>query len=72
MRRFIVGLLATIGYVTLLAIAGIVLFVVTGPLAPKALPDIRGAVARPAQGAEREASSDGGLLRRPAGATSAT
>ncbi|MBN9089034.1 MAG: S49 family peptidase [Reyranella sp.] len=39
MRRFIVGLLATIGTVTVLAIAGAVIFVTTGPLAPKALPE---------------------------------
>lgn len=39
MRRFIVGLLATIGTVAVIAIAGIVLFLTTGPLAPKALPD---------------------------------
>jgi protease IV len=39
MRRFIVGLLATIGTVTVLAIAGIVIFLTTGPLAPKSLPD---------------------------------
>jgi protease-4 len=39
MRRFIVGLLATIGAVTVLSIAGIVVFLTTGPLAPKALPD---------------------------------
>lgn len=39
MRRFIVGLLATIGTVTVIAIAGVVIFVITGPLAPKALPD---------------------------------
>jgi protease-4 len=38
MRRFIVGLLATIGTVTLLAVTGIVVFLVTGPLAPKPLP----------------------------------
>ena len=48
MRRFIVGLLATIGTVTVLAIAGVVVFVVTGPLAPKSLPDSMVAVARPA------------------------
>ena len=30
MRRFIVGLLATIGTVTLLAITGVVVFLVTG------------------------------------------
>ena len=39
MRRFIVGLLATIGTVTVIAIAGAVIFVTTGPLAPKALPE---------------------------------
>ena len=39
MRRFIVGLLATIGTVTVIAIAGAVIFVTTGPLAPKSLPD---------------------------------
>ena len=39
MRRYIVGLLATIGTVTLLAITGVVIFVVTGPLAPRQLPD---------------------------------
>jgi protease-4 len=39
MRRFIVGLLATIGTVTVLSIAGLVLFLVNGPLAPKSLPD---------------------------------
>src|SRR5688572_16113948 len=38
MRRFIVGLLATIGTVTLLAIIGVVVFLVTGPLAPRQLP----------------------------------
>ena len=38
MRRFIVGLLATIGTVTLLAIAGVVIFFVTGPLAPRQMP----------------------------------
>jgi len=38
MRRFIVGLLATIGTVTLLAITGVVVFLVTGPLAPRQLP----------------------------------
>lgn len=38
MRRFIVGLLATIGTVTLLAIVGVVVFAVTGPLAPRQLP----------------------------------
>jgi protease-4 len=37
MRRFIVGLLATVGALTLLAIAGIVAFVSTGPFAGKPL-----------------------------------
>jgi protease-4 len=39
MRRFIVGLLATIGTLTVLSIAALVLFLVNGPLAPKSLPD---------------------------------
>ena len=39
MRRFIVGLLATIGTVTVLSIAGVVVFLTTGPLAPKRLPE---------------------------------
>jgi protease-4 len=39
MRRFIVGLLATIGTVTVLSITGVVVFLTTGPLAPKQLPD---------------------------------
>jgi len=39
MRRFIVGLLATIGTVTVLSIAGVVLFLTTGPLTQKSLPD---------------------------------
>jgi protease-4 len=39
MRRFIVGILATIGTVAVLAIAGVVIFLTTGPLAPKSLPD---------------------------------
>src|SRR4051812_2763143 len=38
MWRFIVGLLATIGTVTMLSITGIVVFLVTGPLASKQLP----------------------------------
>jgi protease-4 len=38
MRRFIVGLLATVGFFTLLSIAGVVAFVTWGPLAPKPLP----------------------------------
>lgn len=39
MRRFIVGLLATIGTVTVIAVASAVIFLVTGPLAPRHLPD---------------------------------
>jgi protease-4 len=39
MRRFIVGLLATIGTVTVIAVASAVIFLVTGPLAPRPLPD---------------------------------
>jgi protease-4 len=39
MRRVIVGLLATIGTVTVLSITGIVVFLTMGPLAPKQLPD---------------------------------
>src|SRR6476660_8130282 len=39
MRRFIVGLLATIGTVTVLSIIGIVVFLTTGPLSPKPLPE---------------------------------
>lgn len=39
MRRFVVGLLATVGAITLLCIAAVVLFLVRGPLAAKALPD---------------------------------
>jgi protease-4 len=38
MRRYIVGLLATIGTVTLLAITCVVVFLVTGPLAPRQMP----------------------------------
>jgi protease IV len=38
MRRFIVGLLATVGFFTLLSIVGAVAFVTWGPLAPKPLP----------------------------------
>jgi protease-4 len=38
MRRFIVGLLAIIGIATVLSITGTVVFLTTGPLAPKALP----------------------------------
>ncbi len=38
MRRFIVGLLATVGFFTLLSIVGAVVFVSWGPLAPKPLP----------------------------------
>jgi protease-4 len=39
MRRFIVGLLATIGTVTVLSITGVVVFLTTGPLSSKRLPD---------------------------------
>jgi protease-4 len=39
MRRFIVGLLATIGTVKVLSIAGVEVFLTTGPLAPKRLPE---------------------------------
>ncbi len=38
MRRFIVGLLATLGFLTLLAVAGSVVFLYTGPFAAKPLP----------------------------------
>ena len=38
MRRFIVGLLATVGFFTLLSIAGVIAFVAWGPLASKPLP----------------------------------
>src|SRR5882724_8705155 len=38
MRRFIVGLLATVGFFTLLSIAGAIAFVTWGPLASKPLP----------------------------------
>jgi protease-4 len=38
MRRFIVGLLATVGFLTLLAIGGGVAFLTSGPFAAKALP----------------------------------
>ena len=38
MRRFIVGLLATVGFFTLLSIAGAIAFVTWGPLAAKPLP----------------------------------
>ena len=51
MRRFIVGLLATIGTVTLLRSPAWSLFLVNGPFAAKSLPDADGAVARPARGA---------------------
>jgi protease-4 len=39
MRRFIVGLLATIGTVTVIAVASTVIFLVTGPLASRSLPE---------------------------------
>ncbi len=38
MRRFVVGLLATLGFLTLLAIAGGAVFLYTGPFAAKPLP----------------------------------
>jgi protease IV len=38
MRRFIVGLLATVGFFTVLSIGGAVAYVIYGPLATKALP----------------------------------
>ena len=67
MRRFIVGLLATIGTVTLLAISGVVVFLATGPLAPQAAAAIRGAVARPARACRPRIRSSsllsGGLWR---------
>ena len=62
MRRFIVGLLATIGFVTILAIAGAVLFVVNGPLAPKALPDSM-VLSLDLRQVPKEGSSGGGVLR---------
>ena len=61
MRRFIVGLLATVGTLTLLAIGGIAAFVASGPFPTKPLPQIHGAVARPAR---RAAGID---VSRPAG-----
>ncbi|MBL0900692.1 MAG: hypothetical protein IBJ17_18595, partial [Reyranella sp.] len=38
MRRFIVGLLATVGTLTLLAVAGGIAFVASWPFGPKPLP----------------------------------
>src|SRR5690242_18480279 len=38
MRRFIVGLLATVGFFTLLSIAGAIAFATYGPLASRKLP----------------------------------
>jgi protease-4 len=38
MRRFIVGLLATVGFFTLLSTVGVIAYVTYGPLAAKALP----------------------------------
>ncbi|MEI6203908.1 MAG: S49 family peptidase, partial [Enhydrobacter sp.] len=38
MRRFVVGLLATVGFLTLLAVAGSAVFLYTGPFAAKPLP----------------------------------
>jgi protease-4 len=62
MRRFIVGLLATIGFVTVLSIAGAVLFVVNGPLAPKSLPDHM-VLSLDLRQVPKEGSSGGGVLR---------
>ena len=38
MRRFIVGLLATVGFLALLAIGGVIAFITSGPFSSKALP----------------------------------
>src|SRR6185312_13749633 len=62
MRRFIVGLLATIGFVTVLSIAGVVLFLVNGPLAPKSLPDAM-VLSLDLRQVPKEGSSSGGVLR---------
>lgn len=62
MRRFIVGLLATIGFVTVLSIAGAVLFVVNGPLAAKSLPDHM-VLSLDLRQVPKEGSSGGGVLR---------
>jgi protease IV len=61
MRRFIVGLLATIGFVAILLVAGAVLFVVNGPLAPKALPDAM-VLSLDLRQVPKEGSSGGGVL----------
>src|SRR6185437_15191369 len=61
MRRFIVGLLATIGFVAILLVGGAVLFVINGPLAPKALPDAM-VLSLDLRQVPKEASSGGGVL----------
>ena len=38
MRRFIVGLLATLGFLTLLTVVGSAVFLYTGPFAARPLP----------------------------------
>lgn len=63
MRRFIVGLLATIGFVTVLSIAATVLFVVNGPLAPKSLPDAMVLSLDLRQVPKEGNSGSGGVLR---------
>src|SRR6185312_9447459 len=63
MRRFIVGLLATIGFVTVLSIAGAVLFVVNGPLAAKSLPDSMVLSLDLRQVPKEGSSGGGGVLR---------
>ncbi|MBS0522815.1 MAG: signal peptide peptidase SppA [Proteobacteria bacterium] len=62
MRRFIVGLLATIGFVTVVSITGAVLFLVNGPLAPKSLPD-RMVLSLDLRQVPKERGSGGGVLR---------
>jgi protease-4 len=62
MRRFIVGLLATIGFVTVLSIAGTVLFLVNGPLASKSLPDAM-VLSLDLRQVPKEGSAGGGFLR---------
>jgi protease-4 len=62
MRRFIVGLLATIGFVTVLSITGTVLFLVNGPLAQKSLPDAM-VLSLDLRQVPKEGSAGGGVLR---------
>ena len=61
MRRFIVGLLATIGTVTLLAIAGVVHLPRHRAARAQATADVHGALARPARACRPRAAS-GGVL----------